>query len=177
MQIQSCRLQHLRDFPNEFRAKGDEGSHNHAVTGETAARINFSEINFQPLSHIKFIESVLTAAQISGTLHQMPKYSTRQAAQKLGIGMTSLSRYIADGKIPAPEATIIGRYEVRAWSEEEIERVRLLLPKIANGRRKHSAVSTQQSGKERARKKKTQPRAAVPHEQSKTKAAPKRSKP
>jgi excisionase family DNA binding protein len=65
----------------------------------------------------------------------MVKYSTRQAAKKLGIGMTTLTRYIADGKIPAPEATIIGRYEVRAWSDEDIEQVRALLPKIANGRK------------------------------------------
>jgi len=65
----------------------------------------------------------------------MPQYSTRQAAQKLGIGMTTLTRYIEDGKISAPEATIIGRYEIRAWSEEDIEAVRALLPKIANGRK------------------------------------------
>ena len=65
----------------------------------------------------------------------MSKYSTRQAAQKLGIGMTTLTRYINDGKIPAPEATVIGRYEVRAWTEEDIERVREILPKIANGRK------------------------------------------
>jgi predicted site-specific integrase-resolvase len=65
----------------------------------------------------------------------MSKFSTRQAAQILGISMTSLTRYIADGKVPAPPATIIGKYEVRAWSEEDIERVRALLPKIANGRK------------------------------------------
>jgi excisionase family DNA binding protein len=63
----------------------------------------------------------------------MAKFSTRQAAQKLGVGMTTLTRYIEDGKIPAPKATVIGRYEIRAWSEEDIERVRALLPKIANG--------------------------------------------
>jgi hypothetical protein len=49
--------------------------------------------------------------------------------------MTTLTRYIEDGKISAPEATIIGRYEIRAWSEEDIEAVRALLPKIANGRK------------------------------------------
>ena len=65
----------------------------------------------------------------------MSRFSTRQAAKKLGIGMTTLSQYIAAKKVPAPEATIIGRYEVRAWSEEDIERVRALLPKIANGRK------------------------------------------
>jgi predicted site-specific integrase-resolvase len=65
----------------------------------------------------------------------MAKYSTRQAAKKLGIGMTTLTRYIETGKISAPKATVIGRYEVRAWSDEDIERVRALLPRIANGRK------------------------------------------
>ena len=65
----------------------------------------------------------------------MKHFSTRQAAKKLGISMASLSRYVAAGKVPAPKPTVIGRYEVRAWTEDEIERVRALLPKIANGRK------------------------------------------
>jgi predicted site-specific integrase-resolvase len=78
----------------------------------------------------------------------MSKFSTRQAAQILGISMTSLTRYIADGKVPAPQATIIGRYEVRAWSEEDIERVRALLPKIANGRKtRHQKKPKKQTGR------------------------------
>ena len=65
----------------------------------------------------------------------MKNYSTRQTAKKLGIAMASLSRYIAAGKVPAPKPTLIGRYEVRAWTEEDIERVRVILPTIANGRK------------------------------------------
>jgi predicted site-specific integrase-resolvase len=65
----------------------------------------------------------------------MAHFSSHQAAKKLGIALSSLRRYIADGKVPAPEATTIGRYEVRAWTEEDIERVRALLPKIKNGRK------------------------------------------
>jgi predicted DNA-binding transcriptional regulator AlpA len=65
----------------------------------------------------------------------MAYLSTNQAAKKLGIGLTSLRRYIAQGKVPAPVATMIGGSELRAWSEEDIERVRALLPKIANGRK------------------------------------------
>jgi predicted DNA-binding transcriptional regulator AlpA len=65
----------------------------------------------------------------------MQSFSTRQAAKKLGISMASLSRYVADGKVPAPNAVVIGRYEVRAWTEADIERVRAILPKIANGRK------------------------------------------
>jgi predicted DNA-binding transcriptional regulator AlpA len=81
----------------------------------------------------------------------MAHLSTRQAAKKLGISMTSLGRYIAEKKVPAPKATIIGRYEVRAWSEEDIERVRALLPKIANGREtRYSKLKKQAPKKEAA---------------------------
>ena len=62
-------------------------------------------------------------------------YSTNEAAKKLGIGLTTLRRYIESGKVPAPKATMIGRYEMRAWTDRDIERIRALLPKIANGRK------------------------------------------
>jgi predicted DNA-binding transcriptional regulator AlpA len=65
----------------------------------------------------------------------MSNYSTYQAAKRLGIAVTSLDRYIAAKKVPAPTPTKIGRWNVRAWTEEDIERVRVLLPKIANGRK------------------------------------------
>jgi predicted DNA-binding transcriptional regulator AlpA len=65
----------------------------------------------------------------------MVTYSTRQAAKRLGISFTSLDRYIAAKKVPAPKATKIGNWNVRAWTENDIERVRALLPKIANGRK------------------------------------------
>ena len=66
---------------------------------------------------------------------RMSHFSTNEAAKKLGIGLTSLRRYIASGKVPAPNATMIASHEVRAWTEQDIERVRALLPKIANGRK------------------------------------------
>ena len=80
----------------------------------------------------------------------MKSYSTREAAKKLGIGLATLSRHISSGKIPAPKAVTTGGITVHLWSEKDIERVRQLLPKIKNGRKtrykkKHSAVSTQQS--------------------------------
>ena len=65
----------------------------------------------------------------------MSNFSSNEAAKKLGIALTSLRRYIASGKVPAPKATMIGGFEVRAWTEQDIERVRALLPKIANGRK------------------------------------------
>jgi len=64
----------------------------------------------------------------------MDFYSTPQAAKKLGISLMTLNRYIAAKKIPLPPVRIRGVL-VRLWSEEDIERVRRILPKIANGRK------------------------------------------
>ena len=65
----------------------------------------------------------------------MARFSTTQAAKKLGIALSTLSRYISDKKIPAPEIVEIGGLMVHSWSEQDIERVRALLPKIKNGRK------------------------------------------
>jgi predicted DNA-binding transcriptional regulator AlpA len=101
----------------------------------------------------------------------MHKYSTRSAAKELGISLMSMMRYIKAKKIPAPPAVKVGGGIVRAWTKDEIEKVRKLLPTIANGRKtrykkKQSAVSNQQSAKT---EKKPQPRAAVPHETRRSK--------
>lgn len=65
----------------------------------------------------------------------MPSYSTREAAKKIGIGFSTLSKYIAQGVIPLPPVTRVGGVRVRLWTDAGIERVRKLLPKIANGRK------------------------------------------
>lgn len=67
----------------------------------------------------------------------MVKLSTRQAATKLGISYEALARYVAIGKVPSPEVVSVGKGTrvVHAWTEDEIEHVRQLLPKIANGRK------------------------------------------
>jgi predicted DNA-binding transcriptional regulator AlpA len=84
-------------------------------------------------------------------------YSTRQAAAKLGLTPKTLSRYIAAGKVPAPQIMKVGSASLHGWTDTDIERVRALLPKIANGRKtrykKQSAVSTQQSAKPKSKTK------------------------
>ena len=50
---------------------------------------------------------------------------------------------------------------IHLWTEEEIEHVRKLLPKIANGRKTRH--------KKKSVNKKAQPRAAVPHKTRKPK--------
>jgi len=62
-------------------------------------------------------------------------FSTRQAAAKLGLSAKSLSRYITAKKVPAPKIMTVGSASLHGWTEEDIERVRALLPKIANGRK------------------------------------------
>jgi predicted site-specific integrase-resolvase len=85
----------------------------------------------------------------------MTFYSTREAAKKLGIPYTTLATYVTVGKVPGPQTKISGTAN-QIWTEAEIEHVRQLLPKIANGRKtrykKHSAVSTQQSAKAKPKK-------------------------
>src|SRR5689334_8697306 len=77
----------------------------------------------------------------------MIKVSTREAAKRLGINYDTLANYVAVGKVPSPEIITVGRRVVHIWTDEDIEKVRQLLPKIANGRKtryskKHLAVST-----------------------------------
>ena len=65
----------------------------------------------------------------------MSPYSTPQAAQKLGLSLITLNRYIAANKVPVPPVQMVGGSRIRAWSEEDIDKVRNLLPKIKNGRK------------------------------------------
>ena len=65
----------------------------------------------------------------------MKGYSSREAAKRLGISYPSLNRYIAQKKIPVPKVERFGGGQFRIWTDRDIERVRVLLPKIANGRK------------------------------------------
>ncbi len=81
----------------------------------------------------------------------MNKLSTEQVAKKLGITGASLSRYIKAGKISAPEEIQAGGMRMRLWSDREIEQLRKLLPKIANGRK--TRYKKKQSAKAKKKKK------------------------
>ena len=93
-----------------------------------------------------------------------PLFTTRQAAKKLGITAAALSRYISSGKVPPPQIVKIGNFSVHSWTEEDIENVRKLLPKIANGRKtwrkkkkleeQKTGVRSQKSGKKKQAAKK-----------------------
>jgi excisionase family DNA binding protein len=65
----------------------------------------------------------------------MKQYSSREAAKKLGLHLGTLQKYIAEGKIPVPSLLEVGQGKLRIWTEDDIDRVREALPKIANGRK------------------------------------------
>jgi hypothetical protein len=66
----------------------------------------------------------------------MKTYSTREAAKKVGITGVALGRYIKLGKVSPPRQTVdVAGKSIHAWTDAEIEHVRKLLPKIANGRK------------------------------------------
>lgn len=65
----------------------------------------------------------------------MIQFSTRDAAKKLGLSPSGLSKHIRLGKLPAPQIVKTGRFSVHVWTEQDIENARKLLPKIANGRK------------------------------------------
>jgi len=61
--------------------------------------------------------------------------STREAAHALGIHHITLQRYVSAKRGPAPSIQKVGGVRVRLWSEEDIKKVRDILPKLANGRK------------------------------------------
>jgi predicted transcriptional regulator len=89
----------------------------------------------------------------------MKMYSSAQAAKELGLTPAAITKYIKAGKIPTPKILEGGNRYV--WTEQDVEHVRQLLPKIANGRKTRY--------KKLREKQKAQPRAAVPHKTRKPK--------
>lgn len=98
----------------------------------------------------------------------MKRLSTREAAKKLGIDHATLSNYLAVGKLPAPETVTVGRRIVHMWTEAEIEHVRQLLPKIANGRKtRYSKLKKKKDA--HAKTARARDSKAVPHKSRKPK--------
>jgi predicted DNA-binding transcriptional regulator AlpA len=88
----------------------------------------------------------------SDTELRMIRSSTREAAKKLGISYETLAHYIAVGKVAAPEIAKVGKRVIHMWTDAEIEHVRQLLPKIANGRKtRYQKLRAKQKGGTQAR--------------------------
>jgi excisionase family DNA binding protein len=65
----------------------------------------------------------------------MIQYSTREAAQVLGVSMATINRYVAAGSIPVPPLTRVGGVKVRLWNHKDIAKAHAVLSGLAYGRR------------------------------------------
>jgi len=84
----------------------------------------------------------------------MKNYSMRQAAKKLGLPVSTLSNYVVLKKIPSPQTVATGDIIVYLWTDAEVENVRKLLPKIANGRKtRYQKLRAKQKGTKTQKKK------------------------
>jgi len=64
------------------------------------------------------------------------KYSTREAAKKLGRTLVTLQRHIAAGTIEPRPVVEVGTIKVRLWSDRDIEKARKVLAGVKPGRKK-----------------------------------------
>ena len=88
-------------------------------------------VRWRPDTYLQIL--FLTAQNLSANFRVIKSYSTREAAKKLGLHTGTLARYIAVGKLPAPTVFKVGTASLHAWTDEDVERVQQLLPKIADG--------------------------------------------
>ena len=57
----------------------------------------------------------------------MRLYSTRQAAEILGISMATINRYITADTIPVPPLSRVGGVTVRLWNEKHLNKAKSIL--------------------------------------------------
>jgi excisionase family DNA binding protein len=65
----------------------------------------------------------------------MASYSTREAANLLGVSMATINRYIVAGTIPVPPLTRVGGVTVRLWSAKHLNKAKKVLATFTDGRR------------------------------------------
>ena len=68
-------------------------------------------------------------------IYHMKRYSTREAAEILGIGMATINRYIALRTIPIPPLSRVGGVTVRLWSEKHLKKAKKILAAFTDRRR------------------------------------------
>jgi len=63
-------------------------------------------------------------------------FSTRQAAERLGVTLLTLQRHVSAKTVDAPPLQKIGGVSVRLWADRDIEKARSVLAGIRPGRKK-----------------------------------------
>jgi predicted DNA-binding transcriptional regulator AlpA len=65
-----------------------------------------------------------------------PEYSTREAAQKLGVTILTLQKHVKKRTFAVPPLVKVGGVSVRLWTASDIARARKALAGIKPGRKK-----------------------------------------
>jgi hypothetical protein len=63
-------------------------------------------------------------------------YSTREAAEKVGVTFVTLQRHVFRRTFPVPPLQKVGGVSVRLWSDRDIEKARKALAKVKKGGKK-----------------------------------------
>lgn len=63
-------------------------------------------------------------------------FSTREAADKLGVHILTLQRHVSAKTVDAPPLQRVGGVKVRLWSKRDIEKARKVLAGTRPGRKK-----------------------------------------
>ena len=64
------------------------------------------------------------------------RFSTREAAIKLGVTILTLQRHVSAKTVDAPALVKVGGVTVRLWTNRDIEKTRKVLATIKPGRKK-----------------------------------------
>jgi hypothetical protein len=64
------------------------------------------------------------------------RFSTREAAKKLGVALITLQRHVSAKTVDAPALQNFGGARVRLWTANDIEKARKVLAGIRPGRKK-----------------------------------------
>lgn len=72
-------------------------------------------------------------------LEMKRQFSTREAAEKLGVTLITLQRHVAASTVDAPSLVKVGGVTVRLWSPRDIEKARKVLAKVRPGRKKKTS--------------------------------------
>jgi hypothetical protein len=64
------------------------------------------------------------------------RFSTREAADRLGVALLTLQRHVSAKTVDAPALVKVGGVTVRLWTNRDIEKTRKVLATIKPGRKK-----------------------------------------
>ncbi len=67
------------------------------------------------------------------------RYSTREAAKKIGVSLVTLQRHVTAKTVPAPALQDIGGSRIRLWTARDVDRARKIISAIRPGRKKQKA--------------------------------------